>query len=93
MIFAKHNKQKTKNMCPSKMEMSPSLIKSVKASRQRYAFYLEEQKKVQVKNSLDKQRAILQEEILEVSFKKDNFVKCCQSLDNDFVDLVRKEKR
>ena len=45
-----------KNMCPSKMEMPPSLIKSVKASRQRYAFYLKEQKKVQVKSSLDQWR-------------------------------------
>lgn len=79
-----------KNISPSKIDMSLSLVKSVKASRRRYATYLEEQKKAKVKDDADKQRDILQQEILEVSLQKDSLMKCCQCLEEEFVELVRK---
>ena len=52
-----------KNLTPSKIELSASLIKSAKASRQRYSVYLDEQKKLKVKDNIDKQRDILNMEL------------------------------
>ena len=79
-----------KNLTPSKIELSASLIKSVKASRQRYSVYLDEQKKLKVKDNIDKQRDILNMELQEVNSKKDLLLNCCQSLDEEFVELIKK---
>ena len=79
-----------KNLTPSKIELSASLIKSVKASRQRYSVYLDEQKKLKVKDNIDKQRDILNMELQEVNSKKDILLNCCQSLDEEFVELIKK---
>ena len=79
-----------KNLTPSKIEPSASLIKSVKASRQRYSVYLDQQKKLKVKDNIDKQRDILNMELQEVNSKKDLLLNCCQSLDEEFVELIKK---
>ena len=70
-----------KNLTPSKIDLSPSLIKSVKASRQRYSVYLDDQKKMKVKDDVNKQRDILNMELQEVTSKKDMLLNYCQSLD------------
>ena len=60
-----------RNLTPSKIELSASFIESVKASRQRCSVYLDEQKKLKVKDNIDKQRDILNMELQEVNSKKD----------------------
>ena len=79
-----------KNLTPSKIDLSPSFIKSVKASRQRYSVYLDDQKKLKVKDDVNKQRDILNMELQEVTSKKDMLLNYCQSLDEEFVELIKK---
>ena len=79
-----------KNLTPSKIELSPSLIKSIKASRQRYSVYLDDQMKLKVEDDVDKQRDILNMELQEVTSKKDMLLNCCQSLDEEFAELIKK---
>ena len=78
-----------KNLAPSKIELSPSLLKSAKASRQRYSVYLDDKKKLKVKDDVDNQRDILNMELQEVTSKKDTLLNCCQSLDEEFVELIK----
>ena len=52
--------------------------------------YLDDQKKLKVKDDVDKQRDILNLELQEVTLKKDILLNCCQSLDEEFVELIKK---
>ena len=52
--------------------------------------YLNDQKKLKVKDDVDKQRDILNMELQEVTSKKDMLLNCCQSLGEEFVELIKK---
>ena len=87
-LFIDHMQKK--DLKPSNVELSSHLIRSVKASRQRYRTYLEEQKKVKGKSKKNDQIEILNAELKDAISKKERLLKVCKSLDDEFVELVLK---
>ena len=69
---------------------SSRLIASVKALRQRYSAYLDEQKKLEDKSKMNDQIEMLNAKLQDVLSKKKRLLKVCKNLDDEFVELVKK---
>ena len=73
------------------IEPSSQLIASVKALRQRYSAYLDEQKKLEDKSKKNDQIEMLNAKLQNVLSKKKRLLKVCKNLDDEFVELVKKK--